>query len=358
MKNTAILQKALVMKLNVGAAALLLFAMMSISAFAETAARYRGAMIAPNDFSAGDLEVFADQWNGNLIRWQLNFEPETTEEYLDLLVKECEKLDKMIPLLKEHGVKVCLDLHTPPGGFNEDYILRIFIDKRFSEMFVQIWERLATRYAGQSVIWGYDLMNEPVDGIPSKGDYHISWRDLAEKTIRRIREIDPDVPIVFEPANYASERYFKDLEPLDLPNVLYSCHVYVPLELTHQNVMKDFTDPVTYPGEINGEYWDKERLRLALSGVIAFQQKYHVPIYIGEFSAIRWAPNNSAYNYLKDAIELFEEYGWDWTYHAFREWTGWSVEYTSDKNDDKPASEPTDRELLLRSYFQKNLRQK
>jgi hypothetical protein len=26
---------------------------------------------------------------------------------------------------------------------------------------------------------------------------------------------------------------------------------------------------------------------------------------------------------MRDAIELFEEAGWDWTYHAFREWQGW-----------------------------------
>ena len=26
-------------------------------------------------------------------------------------------------------------------------------------------------------------------------------------------------------------------------------------------------------------------------------------------------------------LSIFREYGWDWTYHAFREWTGWSVEH-------------------------------
>ena len=29
-------------------------------------------------------------------------------------------------------------------------------------------------------------------------------------------------------------------------------------------------------------------------------------------------------------IDLFKEYGWDWTYHAFREWDGWSVEHEGD----------------------------
>ena len=46
---------------------------------------------------------------------------------------------------------------------------------------------------------------------------------------------------------------------------------------------------------------------------------------MGEFSAITWA--EGAENDLRDCIELFEEYGWDWTYHAFRESNIWSLEH-------------------------------
>lgn len=329
----------------------------SVSPAAEPT-RYRGAMIDQATFNEESLKVFAEEWNGNLVRWQLNFSSPTSEEFFDYLAKACDQFDKMIPLLRKYGVRACLDLHSEPGGFNEDYIMRIFIDERFSDMFVDIWEYLAKRYAGEKVIWGYDLMNEPVDGIPSAGGYHISWRDLAERAARKIREIDPEAVIVYEPANYASLRAFKDLEPLDLPNVVYSCHEYQPVPFTHQTVMKEFTEPLVYPGEINGERWDKERLRQTMAHVREFQLKYGAPIFVGEFSAIRWAPENSAYNYLKDVIEIFEEYGWDWTYHAFREWDGWSVEHTTDRNDSAPASAPTDRELLLRHYFEKNVREK
>lgn len=95
-------------------------------------------------------------------------------------------------------------------------------------------------------------------------------------------------------------------------------------------------------------------MRKVLESALRFQQTYNVPIYIGEFSAIRWAPDQSAYRYLKDAIELFEEYGWDWSYHAYREWSGWSVEHSEDKNDQKRVTEPTERQKLLMKYFQKN----
>jgi len=87
---------------------------------------------------------------------------------------------------------------------------------------------------------------------------------------------------------------------------------------------------------------------------VEFQQRYGVHIYIGEFSAIRWAPEGSAYRYIKDLIEIFESHGWDWTYHAFREWSGWSVEHGEDRANTNPSPTPTEREKLLREWFSKN----
>ena len=104
--------------------------------------------------------------------------------------------------------------------------------------------------------------------------------------------------------------------------MIYQVHMYVPGEFTHQGVYGSSTG-VRYPGKIGATEWNKEQLRKVLQPVREFQLAYNVHIYVGEFSAIRWAPGDSAYRYLKDCIELFEEYGWDWTYHAYREWDGW-----------------------------------
>jgi hypothetical protein len=69
-----------------------------------------------------------------------------------------------------------------------------------------------------------------------------------------------------------------------------------------------------YPGVIDGTQWDKAALEAALKPVVEFQQAYGVRIYIGEFSAIRWAPDDSAHRYLADLIDIFERHGWDWSY--------------------------------------------
>ena len=51
---------------------------------------------------------------------------------------------------------------------------------------------------------------------------------------------------------------------------------------------------------------------------------------------------------------LFEEQGWDWAYHAFREWSGWSVEHTTDRANTQPSKQPTQRQKLLLQWFAKN----
>ena len=57
---------------------------------------------------------------------------------------------------------------------------------------------------------------------------------------------------------------------------------------------------------------------------------------------------------LADVIAICEEHGWDWSYHAFREWQGWSVEHGPDPANTQPVAEPTDRQKLLREWFGKN----
>ena len=73
---------------------------------------------------------------------------------------------------------------------------------------------------------------------------------------------------------------------------------------------------------------------------------------MSEFGVIRWAPNGA--DYLRDLLEIAEEYGWDWSYHAFREWNGWSLEHEGDNPQTmKPAGTTPRREVLLK-YFKRN----
>lgn len=53
--------------------------------------------------------------------------------------------------------------------------------------------------------------------------------------------------------------------------------------------------------------------------------------------------------------ELMEEFGWSWTYHAFRESDMWSVEHNTDPHDKKAYPDMMNlRKQVLLDAFQKN----
>jgi len=320
--------------------------------------RLQGAMHGPTT-NEENVRTFAEEWGGNHVRLQINWVPmkpaeewasdlEAFDEWLDGMLPE---IDKGVDLCEKHGLLVLLDLHTPPGGRVQGGVCPMFTDPKCQDKMVEVWQRLARRYKGRKCIWAYDLLNEPVEPPPGPGV--VTWPDLFTRVTRAIREIEPGKPVLFEPGPWGGCAGFDSLVPLELDRVIYGFHMYQPHQFTHQTL---YSNPggVEYPGVIGGVRWDKERLREAMAPAIDFQREFNVHIHVGEFSAIRWAPGESAYNYLRDCIELFEEYGWDWSYHAYREWDGWSVEHGPDQQDRAPTAEPTKRKQLLLDWFAKN----
>jgi hypothetical protein len=322
--------------------------------------RLRGVMISPNINEDG-LRTLGRDWKANLIRWQLirtakAGQNPTLEEYDAWLEGELKKLDAALPLCEKYGLRVVLDLHSPPGGkgLSGGYIGSgdgLFTNPQAQAKFVEIWQRMARRYRDARPIWGYDLVNEPVEDFVEDGC--LDWPELAERTARAIRAIDPVRALIIEPGPWGGPDGLRDFVPLPVSNVVYSVHMYLPHAFTHQGV-NSAGAPLTYPGTIQGKYWDKAQLEAALKPAMDFQRRYHAHIYIGEFSAIRWAPEDSARRYLSDVIDIFEKQGWDWSYHAFREWQGWSVEHDEDRTHTARAAQPTGREQLLRQWMGQN----
>lgn len=322
--------------------------------------RLRGAMIGPR-VGAEDLRLLGGPWKANHVRWQLIWggfprspaDRASIEEYDHWLDSELDRLERLLPVCEEVGLHVLIDLHTPPGGRNDANECRIFHERRFQDAFLSAWDRIATRFREKRIVWGYDLVNEPVEGLVTDG--LMDWHTLATVTARKIRHIDSQHAIVVEPSPWGGPDALEWFEPLDVPGVVYSVHMYQPHRFTHQGIHGN-PEGVRYPAEVDGVLWNRERLLRALQPAIDYQKDYGVHMYLGEFSAIRWAPGDSACNYLRDCIEIFEQQGWDWAYHAFREWDGWSVEHGPDRQDRSRATTPTDRELLLRSWFSRNAR--
>jgi len=259
-------------------------------------------------------------------------------------------MDKALDAFDRSDAKVLVDLHCPPGGRAEGGVCRMFQEERSRDKLLFAWDRIAKRIKGRKCVYACDLINEPVE--PRNGAI-ITWPRLAEQTVDVIRTHLPGMPVVFEPGPWGSCAGFDRITPIDRERVIYSFHMYQPHQFTHQT-LHGSKGGIRYPGDIEGVEWNKAQLDHAMASAIEFQQAYNVHIYVGEFSAIRWAPDNSAHRYLSDCIDLFEEHDWDWAYHAYREFNGWSVEHGTVRENTSPASKQTDREKLLRRWFTEN----
>lgn len=325
--------------------------------------RLRGVM-SPQQFREADFAQL-EKWNANVVRWQItrNWGKSNTEldlaEYDQWIDAELDDLDKAAQSAKQHGIMLMIDLHSPPGGRLDDRTLRMVMEKKYQDHFIKVWQRIATRFKDNPAIWAYDLINEPVQNQLSPTGI-ADWLGIQILAAKAIRKIDPDTAISIEVDGWDAPSNFTWLAPVDIPNVIYQVHMYWPGQFTHQGVHNDWGvadgDPrVEYPSTLNNAPLNKEALRKQLKPVRKFQQQCNAHIFVGEFSAIRWAPG--AEKYLADCISIFEEYGWDWTYHAFREWPGWSVEHESkpaSRNKHVRAQTTTKRAQVLLNWFAKN----
>lgn len=290
--------------------------------------RLRGAMVAPS-VTLDDLKVLAG-WGANLIRWQLvrpARQPHTLDAWNRWASETVRHTDEVLGWAAGLGLKVAVDLHSPPGGDDtiggyQGALGGLFTEPWAQDRFTSFWVELAQRYRGNPAVWGFDLANEPDDeGVDLAAC--LDWQALAERTARAIRAADPDRILIVQPADWGGPRGFLRFRPLSVDRVVYSFHDYAPMEFTHQGVFQPAW-PTVYPGPIAGTLWDRAALSRTLEPARAFARKYRVPLYVGEFGAVRWAPG--AERWFADQISLFEAEGWDWSYHAFREWDGWNVE--------------------------------
>ncbi|MBR0457667.1 MAG: cellulase family glycosylhydrolase [Victivallales bacterium] len=308
-------------------------------------------------------------WGANFVRWQYfpsetaNPEIKDPKRYGELLDDDLKYLDSLLPVFKECGIWVLYDMHTVPGGRMRDNTVfpgstdlakygkgttafHMFYNKEFVDCYLEQWRKIARHFKNEPQVIGYDLMNEPDQRAIVTYDF-VQLQLIASQEIRKI---DGEKPIVFESNYMDAPSPYRTQVPLPVKNIIYQVHMYTPGSFTHQGVNNSARfnadgSPITYPGILEKKNYDRNELKKVLDPVLKFQQKYGARIYVGEFSAIRWA--KGADKYLEDCISIFEEFGWDWTYHAYREWDGWSVEHTEDINDKKPATYETARKKVL-----------
>ena len=276
-----------------------------------------------------------------------------------------KNLDRILDLCEKYEIKLLIDPHCFPGTWHPWTMIKndnYWTDFSWHEKTIAVWERIAVQCKDRGdVIAGYDLLNEPALPVnfekDSPGDINLLYRKL----IAAIRKYDTKHTIMLAGPRYTppgeeeEKSYIFGLDVLEPPvddNLCYTIHMYSPMSFTHQGVW-EASEFIKYPGFLDGEEWNQDKIRSYMKKALDFTEKYNVPMFIGEFSCPRWT-DDYGNQYLKDQIEVYEEYGFSWAYHAFRENQLWEVEMNNYDKADTVRLETTPRKELLIEAFSLN----
>jgi endoglucanase len=237
--------------------------------------------------------------------------------------------DSALKVAERVGMYIILTVEILPRQGFADY----WGDATRQNNITKFWvDSLAKRYKSKKIIAAYDLMNEPRYNSTTKKGTPKECVDFQLKIIKAIRAVDSVHAIAVE---VLQNQMFADANMtrfLSIPNLIYSPHGYSPLSITHQGVST--TTRKIYPalsGTYTADYFGKVTYWKYPAD---FARKYNVPMWVGEFSCINWAPKNSfgewtSTRWTEDAIKYMESLGWSWSYHAWREYQGWDAEFPS-----------------------------
>ena len=246
--------------------------------------------------------------------------------YLELCRGWCEK----------YGLRMLIDLHEC-YGYSFDPLKKdmdrekFFYDSELQARFLNLWGRIAERFAPYPDQVAFEPLNEVVLQKVAE-----AWNHVAAAFIKKMRSIAPDSFLVIGGVCYSSVTSIPLLDiPLD-DKIVYNFHCYEPILFTHQgaywveNMPEDFR--IGYPKSL--EEYRAAMQNLALSEDLAgavFEEGIHetgegffedifapalkkaeednVPLYCGEYGVIDLADSRDTLRWLKDIHAVMNRHG-------------------------------------------------
>jgi len=146
-----------------------------------------------------------------------------------------EVFDATVAELSAQGIYVVLNNHTTSSvwccGWDTNALW--FNDDQSTEQFMADWEAIIARYKNNPWVIGADLRNEIRSGPTGEPNWghgdDRDWHKISEILGNRLLRINPDLLIIVEGLNYATDFSGLATKPvqLSLPNhVIYSPHNY------------------------------------------------------------------------------------------------------------------------------------
>lgn len=251
---------------------------------------------------------------------------EKTFEYLHNFVEACER----------QGLRVILNMHKAIGNYcdiKEDVTL--FDSQELQNRFIAMWVEFEKRYADKQEVM-FELLNEVRNIDPEL------WNDLADRTIKAIREINPTRKIIVGSICWNRQECLKDLRVWDDENIIYTFHMYDPHMFTHQRgvlqsgwlyanmalpyptddveryrtvqrIVSGNPEQVCFAGD---KRIDRDHLKKLLLPAKEFADAHPDKIlWCGEFGTIRHCKMEYRENWMEDVISILNE--WDMPYSVW-----------------------------------------
>lgn len=119
-------------------------------------------------------------------------------------------IDRVIDWCKTHRIWLLLDLHGAPGGQtgtniddSPNELPELFMSEAYRALTLRLWTEIARRYAGETVVLGYDLLNEPIPNEWTQR-YNADLADLYRALTAAIRAVDSNHLIMYEGSHWAT----------------------------------------------------------------------------------------------------------------------------------------------------------
>jgi hypothetical protein len=223
----------------------------------EDAARRFWKAHLDNYVTADDIR-FIKRAGFNSVRVPFNYRLFVTEgEPRRLEGVGYEMLDRVVGWCGKEGLYVVLDMHGAPGGQTGDNIDDswgypfLFESDESQQLTIDIWRKLAARYAREPAVIGYDLLNEPIAHYFDASHFNPKLEPLYKRIVAAVREVDRNHVIFLGGAQWDTN--FKVFGPPFDPKLAYTFH----------------------------KYW-MEVKQEAVQEYVDFSAKYGVPLYMGE----------------------------------------------------------------------------
>lgn len=181
-----------------------------------------------NNCNRNDIDAFAS-WGFNSIRLPMHYNLLTPKDQPGVFYEEgFVIIDSLLQWCEDNELYLILDLHAAPGGQSDEAISdynpfepSLWESQANQDKTVELWKEIATRYADEEWMGGYDVLNEPKWDL---GPTNAPLRELYQRIRDAVREVDQNHMLIFEGNWYAND--YTGLTPPWDDNMIYSFHKY------------------------------------------------------------------------------------------------------------------------------------